>query len=367
MALSRKTAILIPTLNIGGSERVASLLANEFARRPGLESHVVMYGNFSGCSYKLSDSVVLHYPYFEFDNRFRTLSTLRRLLFLRKILKDGEYDGVLSFGNLWNNFAMVAGIGLRKSIYLSDRSSPERKIGRLQSLLCRLLYPKASGLLAQTAKARDVAVKRGLNRRVRVVPNPVVIPRASPESARQNLILSVGRMVATKNHDQLIKIFASLGAQADDWRLVIVGDDDQQQKHRSKLEELARRYGVFDRVVFAGEQTDVQPYYDQAKVFAFTSSSEGFPNAIAEALASGLPVISYDCVAGPSDLITNGENGYLVDVFDKESFRDRLTDLITDEQKRFRMSTRARESVAKFSVEHVASDILEFMEVVESP
>jgi len=166
-------------------------------------------------------------------------------------------------------------------------------------------------------------------------------------------------MVSTKHYDHLIRIFASVDA--DDWKLIIVGDDSQRQKHRSDLVGLADRLGVSDRVEFAGERADVQSFYDRAKIFAFTSSSEGFPNVVAEALASGLPAISYDCVAGPSDLIVSGENGYLVELFDKSTFRKHLGELIVDKDKRMQMSINARESIARLSAELVASRVLDFI------
>ena len=360
----RKIACLIHALKIGGSERVITLLANEFARRSDLETHIIVYGNDERSVYEPSEKVTVHRPGFRFDNRVRLLSTLRRLGYLRRTIDKGRYDALLSFGNRWNNFVMLACLGLNARVFLSDRSSPELDIGRLQTWLRRLLYPRAAGLLAQTNCARDMARRRGLNDRICVVPNPIVMQQVAAESGRKNIILSVGRMVATKNHDHLIKIFASL--KPDDWKLIIVGDDDQGQKHRSYLGGLADRLGVSNRVEFAGERSDVQSFYDRAKIFAFTSSSEGFPNVVAEALASGLPVISYDCVAGPSDLITNGENGYLVGLFDKGTFRKHLGELMVDEEKRIQMSIKARESVAGLSVECVASRVLEFMQGRES-
>jgi GalNAc-alpha-(1->4)-GalNAc-alpha-(1->3)-diNAcBac-PP-undecaprenol alpha-1,4-N-acetyl-D-galactosaminyltransferase len=350
---------LIPTLKIGGSERVVTLLANEFASRSNLETHVIVYGNDVPSVYELAENVTVHRPAFKFDNRFRFFSTLRRLIYLRRTIQNGRYDAVLSFGDLWNNFVMLACFGLNAQVFLSDRSSPELEIGWLQKRLRRLLYPRAAGLLAQTSRARDVARRRGLNDRICVVPNPVILQQVAAESGRENTILSVGRMVATKHHDQLIKIFSSLNA--DDWKLIIVGDDDQGQKLRLYLSSLARRLGVSDRVDFPGERSDVQAFYDRAKIFAFTSSSEGFPNAVAEALASGLPVISYDCVAGPSDLIKSGENGYLVGLFDEAAFCKHLGELMVDEKKRIQMSVKARESVASLSVERVASRVLEFI------
>ena len=325
-------ACLIPTLQIGGSERVITLLANEFAKRADLTVHVIVYGRESASAYELAENVSVHRPDFEFNNRFRLLSTLRRLGFLRRAIKQGRYDALLSFGDQWNNFVMLACLGLRTRVFLSDRSSPELDIGRFQSCLRRLLYPRAAGLLAQTRQARNMARKHRFNDRVCVVPNPVVSRQLAKESGRRNTILSIGRMIATKNYDHLLEIFASLNS--DDWRLTIVGDDSQGQSHRQYLSGLVDRLGVGERVDFTGEQSDVQSFYDRAKIFAFTSSSEGFPNVVAEALSSGLPVVSYDCVAGPSDLIVHGENGYLVDLFDKRAFRNHLDELIVDEDKR---------------------------------
>jgi len=339
---------------------VITLLANEFAKRANLEVHVIVYGRESPTNYVLSEKVTVHRPAFRFDNRMRLISTIRRLNYLRRIIKQGRYDALLSFGDRWNNFVMLACLGLHARVFLSDRSSPVLDIGWFQTLLRRLLYPRAAGLLAQTSQARDMAREHKLNDRICIVPNPVVRQQLVNESGRENIVLSVGRMVATKNYDCLIRIFASLNA--NNWRLIIVGDDAQGQKHRSVLEDLAGRLHVFDRVEFAGQQFDVQPFYDRAKIFAFTSSSEGFPNVVAEALASGLPVVSYDCVAGPSDLIRSGENGYLVKVFDEQEFGKKLAQLMVYADKRIEMSIAARESVAHLSVERVASRILGFVE-----
>ncbi len=105
-------------------------------------------------------------------------------------------------------------------------------------------------------------------------------------------------------------------------------------------------------------QRDVASFYARASVFAFTSSSEGFPNVVAEALAHGLPVVSYDCDAGPSDLIEDGTNGYLVPLFNDDVFSDRLRKLMVDDRLRASMSTAARESVRRFSAEQIAAGLL---------
>ena len=337
-----------------------ALFVNEFAKNSEIDVHLVLYGNDAPAVYDLADEVTVHRPAFKFDKRFRLLSTLRRLQFLRGTLKHGCYDAILSFGERWNSFVMVAALGLNERVYLSDRSSPELNLGLLQTLLRKLLYPLASGLIAQTSQAHDMASKSGLNRRIRVVPNPVAERGVAPEAQRENMIVCVGRMIATKNYDRLLKIFSSLNVRG--WKLVIVGDDSQGQSHLPELRGIVSRLGLSECVEFAGQRSDVQRFYERAKIFAFTSSSEGFPNVVAEALASGLPVVSYDCIAGPADLIRSGENGFLVDLFDDVKFGEKLLYLMRNEEQRRAMSVNAHRSVTHLYPSTIAGRVLDFME-----
>jgi GalNAc-alpha-(1->4)-GalNAc-alpha-(1->3)-diNAcBac-PP-undecaprenol alpha-1,4-N-acetyl-D-galactosaminyltransferase len=322
-----------------------------------------MYGRSRERFYDLHENVKCIQPAFEFDNSFRIFSTFRTLIFLRRTIKKNRYDLLLSFGEYWNSFVMLACLALRVRVYLSDRSSPNLNLGFLQSALRRRLYPKADGLIAQTRTYAEMARSSRLNDRVRIVPNPVIGRAPVREESRENIVLSVGRLIATKHHDRLIRMFASLPNEH--WNLVIVGDDAQKQQNRMKLVELTKALGVANRVRLIGTRPDIESFYERARVFAFTSSSEGYPNVVAEALAAGLPVVSYDCVAGPADLVNDGENGFLVRQFDDKTFCERLARLMADEVLRIRMSRSARSSVAHISPERIASEVLTFMGVDE--
>src|SRR5690606_4069636 len=111
-----------------------------------------------------------------------------------------------------------------------------------------------------------------------------------------------------------------------------------------------------EKVLLLGKQTDVDHYYRQSKIFAFTSESEGFPNVIGEAMSAGLPVIAFDCVAGPSEMMTNEINGYLIPLFDYELFRKRLETLMKDEELRIRLGEKAREDIKQFEINKVGSE-----------
>ena len=107
----------------------------------------------------------------------------------------------------------------------------------------------------------------------------------------------VGRLIKTKHQDKLIEMFAKVSLP--DWKLIIVGYDHLKQHNMERLKELAKNLDIEQRVVFTGKQDNIDEIYSKSSIFAFTSSSEGFPNVIGEAMAAGLPVIAFDCVAGP--------------------------------------------------------------------
>jgi len=177
--------------------------------------------------------------------------------------------------------------------------------------------------------------------------------------SRKNQVLMVGRLINTKYQDRLIRIF--LGIDEPGWQLVLVGYDHLKQQHSYRLIELINELNGRDRVILAGKQAGVEKFYLESRIFAFTSSSEGFPNAIGEAMSAGLPVVAYDCVAGPSELIKDGYNGYLIPLFDDELFGQRLRELMKDDKQRTEMGLNAARSIQKFDKEAICEQFWHFI------
>jgi glycosyltransferase involved in cell wall biosynthesis len=242
---------------------------------------------------------------------------------------------------------------------VSDRSQPDKSLGRFHDRLRKWLYPKTAGVILQTEKAKYIYQKNIKKLNIKVIGNPIREILSQTDIQKQNQVLMVSRLIKSKHHDHLIKIFASINKK--DWKLVLVGNDHLKQSNMESLKQLASDCGVADRVVFAGTQSDVEKYYLSSKIFAFTSSSEGFPNAIGEAMSAGLPVVAYDCIAGPSEMISDGENGYLVPVFDDIMFQEKLHKLMMDEALRKSMGENAKKSIRKFSVELIGKQFIDFI------
>jgi len=286
------------------------------------------------------------------------VSTLKTLHFLRKTIKKIKPVSALSFGEQWNNMVLLSLLGTVIPVYVSDRAQPDKSIGKLHDTLRKILYPKAKGIIVQTEKALSIFKKMYQHDNFKIIGNPIR-QISGREVPRENTILMVGRFIQSKQQDILIEIFSKLNAP--DWKLVLVGYDHLKQQNQERWEALANKMNVGDRVVFTGKQEDVEHYYLSSKIFAFSSASEGFPNVIGEAMSSELPVVAFDCVAGPSDLIVEGHNGFLIPLNDKELFAQKLQYLIDNPDVIKTMGKNAEKFITRFELNYICAEFEKFI------
>jgi GalNAc-alpha-(1->4)-GalNAc-alpha-(1->3)-diNAcBac-PP-undecaprenol alpha-1,4-N-acetyl-D-galactosaminyltransferase len=319
----KKIALVIPSLQAGGMERVMSELANYFSLNNSIEVHLIILGK-NLKFYDISNKVVIHEPDFYFDNKYKIYHTIKTIVFLRYKIKAINPYSILSFGEMYNSFVLLSTLFLKVKVYVSDRSKPDKSWGRIHDILRKVLYKNAFGIISQTTYSKIFLHKITNHKNIIIIPNPV---RHKEENnlVRKNVILSVGRLIFSKRIDLLLEIFADVNRK--DFNLWILGDGPEYEK----LVYLAKELNILDRVTFWGSRKDVNLFYGQAKIFAFTSISEGFPNVLLEALASGLPSISFDCIAGPSDLIDDGQNGFLIPLLDIDCYKAKLNHLMDDQ------------------------------------
>src|SRR5690606_19824055 len=177
-----------------------------------------------------------------------------------------------------------------------------------------------------------------------------------PDIAKEKLILNVGRLVTEKGQKYLIEAFSKINEKAD-WRVVILGDGPL----RNQLEEQVKILGLDKQVQFLGAVNNVDEWLAKASIFVIPSISEGFPNALAEAMSAGLPCVSFDCKTGPRDLIENYKNGILVEEKNVEELANSLQKLIDDPILRLRLGTQAIVIKEHLSSDKIAKCFYEFM------
>jgi GalNAc-alpha-(1->4)-GalNAc-alpha-(1->3)-diNAcBac-PP-undecaprenol alpha-1,4-N-acetyl-D-galactosaminyltransferase len=356
---SKKIAFLIPSLETGGMERVMSELIDFFNSKPNLEIHLVLFGLNREVFYEIPSSVIIHKPNFMFDNKKRFYNTIKTILFIRKTVKKINPTAALSYGELWNNLVLLALLRTRFPVFVSDRCQPNKSLGKLHDFLRKQLYKKADGIIAQTAKAKAIYESGFVNNKnITVIGNPIKQQNVNVNS-REKIVLSVGRLIKSKHHDELIKLFVKLNQP--EWKLIIVGGDALKQKNTEELNNLISSLNAHSTVILAGNQKDVASYYKKSSIFVFTSSSEGFPNVIGEALSFGLPVVAFDCIAGPSDMIEEEINGNLIELFNYDEFSRKLNILMSDDDLRNEMMTFAPKSITKFDKNKIGQEYFDFI------
>jgi glycosyltransferase involved in cell wall biosynthesis len=361
MNKNKKTiCLVVHSLQAGGMERVMAELANHFAKKEAVTLHLILYGIKRDIFYSLPTGITIHQPSFPFDDSRRLASTLKTLLYLRKKIKEINPNAIVSFGEYWNNFVLLATLGLGYPVFVSDRSQPDKSLGKLQDRLRNWLYPFATGVIAQTETAKQIYQSMYSHRNITVIGNPVREIKNNGETYQsENIVLMVGRLIKSKHQDKLIEMFVDINRPG--WKLVIVGYDHLKQYNMERLQALIKSLGAEDRVELAGKQSNVEQYYLKSKIFAFTSSSEGFPNVIGEAMSAGLPVVAFDCVAGPSEMIVDNENGFLIPLFNYSLFQQKLALLMNNDSLRENMGQKAKEYIKAFDVERIGDKFFDFI------
>jgi glycosyltransferase involved in cell wall biosynthesis len=276
-----------------------------------------------------------------------------RLSRLRHALRTSQPDLVVSFIDGNNILCLLATRILTPvPVIVSERTDPHgRSIGRAWEFLRNLTYPWADCLVTQSQHALSYFSPR-IQSRGRVIPNPIYRPPAASDSASgrtRPLVLSLGRLQKVKGHDQLIDAFALVAQEFPDWDLCIHGEGPD----RRALNDQIRAHGLEGRITLGSNIADVGSRLRDADLFVLPSRTEGFPNALAEAMAWGLPVISFACASGPSELIRQELDGILVPPGDVPALAKAMARLMSDPIERHRLGARAPEVLQRFSPSRV--------------
>ena len=346
--------LVIPTLKQGGAERVISELANQFVES-NVEVHLILLAKAEDF-YSVSPNITIHRLGFENKGKIQKIfSELQAFIKLRRLFKDYKPDAVLSFMDKYNIFTILASRFLNLRVFVSDRSNPKLKLRPSLYLLKKLTYRHATGVIAQTSLAKEIISKFTGNKNVVVIQNPVKNVQLYPEIKRERIILNVGRLVPEKGQQYLLQAFANLAS--NNWKLVILGDGPL----RDDLEKQAADLFISDNVMMPGAVHNVDEWLAKASIFTFSSISEGFPNALVEAMAASLPCVSFDCDAGPRDIIENHIDGILVENRNIDEFKEELNTLMFDKLLREELGSNATCIREKLSIEKIADDYLRLL------
>lgn len=185
-----------------------------------------------------------------------------------------------------------------------------------------------------------------------IIPNSLPFYPIIPGKLLARRAICVGRLEWEKGIDRLIDIWQAVHVKYPDWILDIYGEGTWQEKLQQKIiHQKSETY-----IHLKGTCSDIASEYLGSSILVLTSRYEGFPMVLLEAMACGVPCVAYNCPFGPQSIITDGENGFLVDEGDKEQMIEKIGLLIEDEQKRMECGNNARKSVQKYSQENIMKE-----------
>ena len=354
----------------GGVERVLTLKANYFAEQLGYDITIILTeGRNLPLFYPLSDKVKVvnldlgfeelwHcsflkkvYLYLKKQRQFKqklrdelmrikpdiTVSLLRREINFITGIKDGSKK----IGELHINRANYRNFDARESNFIKSLFSKfwmRNLVGKLQQL---------DKLVVLTDKDKASWVELS---NVVAIPDPLSFQPSSRSELGNKRVIAVGRYSYEKGYDMLLSAWKKVAQECPGWRLDIFGDGD-----KSSLEHLIESLNIDrDTCALHGRTADIEKEYVDSSLFVCSSRFEGFGMVIVEAMACGLPVVSFDCPWGPGSIISDGRDGVLVENANVDALADKIIQVLSAKDYMHELAQNAVDKSKKYRLESIA-------------
>ena len=364
----KKIVFCTPAIySAGGVERVVTVKASSFAENLGYDVYVIVTEGKGRESYfPLSDKVEVINFELGFENLWKASFLQKILIYIRK---QWQYKKML-VSELMRICPDITISTLRREInFLTSIKDGSVKIGELHvnranyrsmrnaNLFERLFSHFWMINLISNLKKLDkmiVLTDSALGdwhelSNVVKIPDPLPFKIDVRSTLQNKRIVSIGRYDYDKGNDLLLQVWSKVESKMKDWCLDVYGNGN-----REPYQELIEKLGIDkSRCRLHGPVSDVKAEYLNSSIFVLPSRYEGFGLVLIEAMACGVPVVSFDCENGPRSIITDGEDGFLIPTFDIDAFAEKIILLMQDENLRRLMGEKAQKSAAKYDIDSI--------------
>jgi glycosyltransferase involved in cell wall biosynthesis len=347
---NHKIAIVGDSLSSGGAEKVHAILSVYFQKN-GLKVQNCIFMDL--IAYEFSGDL-LNLGKIS-SNSFFVYRKIKRFFVFRKFIKSNDFDFVLDFRQKTN---FILEFMISRFVYSNN------VIYRVASGVLDFYFPRSSFLanvlyqnktIVTVSKAiRDELEQLGFDKNTLCIYNPIDFGRIEFLKNQfnieyKNYILAVGSFKDIKQFDKLILAYSKSILPTQNIKLVLLGNGENRAIYESKSKEL----GIDQFVKIEDFLNNPFPFYKNAKFTVLSSKNEGFPNVLLESLACETPVVAFNCLSGPSEIIQDCENGLLVENQNLEKLTTAMNEMIANQELYLHCRKNAKESVLKFSVERI--------------
>lgn len=267
---------------------------------------------------------------------------------------DSVDEGIVIVGQIWAmqwvadaDTRHLRVIGMSHEAYEASRGLLPTAIGSTRYRRIMRLYPSIDSVLLLTAADARKFERDGLcNVGVMHNPLPHWPDQVSPLTERR--VVAIGRLEQEKRYDRLLSAWKLVSEQHPDWRLEIYGAGSLANTLEAQITQLK-----LGNAALMGATSDVLGVLQNSSILALSSEQEGLPLVLAEAMACGVPCVSFDCVPGIREIISDGEDGLVVRNRDVEALAAGICRLIEDEQLRQDLGARARRNIERFQLDRI--------------
>lgn len=344
----RHITFLISDIHFGGGgERVSTNMANYFVSQGNAVSIVSISHPKPHNSFFIDKHVKIDYLNINLNSRYKLLGKIESIFAVRKyfslvksktfVLAIGTYPALLLA--MLPNLDCLIKIGCQHNSYSATK--------HLWFIFRFILFRRLNCLISLTSY--DAPKLKKLNKKVFIIPNSIFFSPDEPAKLENKTILSIGRLDYLKGYDLLIEMFERYCTLNKDWKLRIIGDGPL----LNQIKKIILEKGLSKRISLITKSNAIMDEYLDASIYVMTSRSEGLPMVLLEAQAFGIPIVAFDCETGPSEIIQNGINGYLISNFDIEAMIEKLTELCNDPFKRLEFGRNSLENIKRFNPEEI--------------
>ncbi len=256
---------------------------------------------------------------------------------LHCFLKDNKIDLLIDVDVILDLLSVPASAGLKTKIIAWEHFNyhyawPSKTYQMFRHAAQWFSARSADFIVTLTRQdQKNYETRLGRRKAIQTIHNPMM-PAGQSENTltREKSILTVGRLTWVKGIDLLEKLIPMVLTKYPDWKWYVLGDGED----RKRLEAAQKKYQIENQLILTGNVSNVSAYMQKASIYVMTSRSEGLPMVLLEAAQNGLPMVSFDIQTGPSEIIEDGKNGFLIPPFSIEDMREKVEYLITHEKVR---------------------------------
>lgn len=321
-----------------------------------ISSNVKQYGilkNEVRMRYAIFRVLINFRKYVKANNIELIISETRQFLFLVYIVTIGLNVKILYH----NHFSILEFLNLQKN----NKSLKEKVLNMINSFIEK----KMAGIIVLTESDKQTYVNLGvkkekLSKIYNWIDEKLLKNTLREYSINSKQIIIVGRIDYQKGYEYLVEVAKLVFEKHHDWQWHIYGDGEAEYKN--KIIDLIKQNNLQNHIILQGNHSDIYYLYQDYSFYVMTSRYEGLPMVLLEAKAKKLPIVSFDINSGPSDIVRDGIDGFLIEPFDCNAMADKICELIENPEIRQKFSDNAHGNIDKFRKEKIIKQWCDLIE-----